>query len=168
MIGCTLPVFLLFSFVANAQERQITGRVSDSTGRGIPGVSVSVKNLNSRGTTTSENGSFSLSVPSNATTLVFSSVGYDYREVNIDGSSVNVTLTTASSNLNEVIIIGYGTSRKKDLTGAVTAVTSKDFNKGAIVSPEQLIAGKVAGVQITTNGGAPGAGSRTASEVVPH
>src|SRR5687768_6175832 len=136
-----LPVFLLFSIAANAQDKQITGRVSDSTGKGIPGVSVSVKNLNSRGTTTSENGSFSLSVPSNATTLVFSSVGYDYREVNIDGSSVNVTLTTASSNLNEVIIIGYGTSKKKDLTGAVTAITSKDFNKGAIVSPEQLIAG---------------------------
>ncbi|MGZ5189829.1 MAG: SusC/RagA family TonB-linked outer membrane protein [Flavisolibacter sp.] len=155
-----LPVFLLFSFVANAQEKQITGRVSDSTGKGIQGVSVSVKNQNSRGTTTSENGSFTLSVPSNATTLVFSSVGYDYREVAIDGSSVNVTLATSSINLNEVIIIGYGTSKKKDLTGAVTAITSKDFNKGAIVSPEQLIAGKVAGVQITNNGGAPGAGSR--------
>jgi len=154
-----LPVVLLFSFVAFAQDKTITGRVSDSTGKGIPGVSVSVKNLPSRGTTTTENGNYSLAVPANATALVFSSVGYGYREVNITGSSADVTLATAAGNLNEVVVIGYGTTRKKDLTGAVTAITSKDFNKGAIVTPEQLIAGKVAGVQITSNGGAPGSGS---------
>src|SRR4029079_13437241 len=86
-------------------------------------------------------------------------VGYGYREVNLSGATANITLATTSGSLNEVVVIGYGTTRKKDLTGSVTAITSKDFNKGAITTPEQLIAGKVAGVQITSNGGAPGSGS---------
>jgi iron complex outermembrane receptor protein len=154
-----VPVLLLFSLAGFAQDKVITGKVTDSTGKGIPGVSVSVKGQPSRGTTTIENGNYSLSVPANATTLVFSSVGYGYREVNISGATANITLATTSGSLNEVVVIGYGTTRKKDLTGSVTAITSKDFNKGAITTPEQLIAGKVAGVQITSNGGAPGSGS---------
>ena len=144
-----VPVLLLFSLAGFAQDKVITGKVTDSTGKGIPGVSVSVKGQPSRGTTTIENGNYSLSVPANATTLVFSSVGYGYREVNISGATANITLATTSGSLNEVVVIGYGTTRKKDLTGSVTAITSKDFNKGAITTPEQLIAGKVAGVQIT-------------------
>jgi TonB-linked SusC/RagA family outer membrane protein len=154
-----VPVLLLFSFASFAQDKTITGRVTDSVGNGIPNVSVTVKEAPSRGTTTATDGRFSLLVPSNATTLVFSSVGYSYREMPISGNSVNVSLQPNASDLNTVVVIGYGTTRKKDLTGAVTAVTAKDFNKGAIVTPEQLIAGKVAGVQITTNGGAPGSGS---------
>jgi iron complex outermembrane receptor protein len=98
-------------------------------------------------------------VPANATTLVFSSVGYAYREVPISGNTADVSLRSIASDLNTVVVIGYGTVRKKDLTGSVTAITAKDFNKGAITTPEQLIAGKVAGVSITTNGGAPGSGS---------
>lgn len=154
-----VPVLLLFSFASFAQDKTITGRVTDSVGNGIPNVSVTVKEAPSRGTTTATDGRFSLLVPSSATTLVFSSVGYSYREMPISGNSVNVSLQPNASDLNTVVVIGYGTTRKKDLTGAVTAVTAKDFNKGAIVTPEQLIAGKVAGVQITTNGGAPGSGS---------
>ncbi|HWJ92496.1 MAG TPA: SusC/RagA family TonB-linked outer membrane protein [Flavisolibacter sp.] len=155
-----LPLLLLFSINGLAQDKIISGRVTDSAGRGIAGVSVSVKGLSSRGTTTSETGNYSLSVPATATTLVFSSVGYGYREINISGlSTADVSLSPTAGSLNEVVVIGYGTTRKKDLTGAVTAITAKDFNKGAIVTPEQLIAGKVAGVQITSNGGAPGSGS---------
>jgi iron complex outermembrane receptor protein len=75
-------------------------------------------------------------------------------------ASANIVLQSSAANLNEVVVIGYGTARRRDLTGAVSTVTSKDFVKGPITSPEQLIAGKVAGVQISTNGGAPGAGSR--------
>src|SRR4029079_18748828 len=74
-------------------------------------------------------------------------------------TAVDVILTGNVSSLNEVVVIGYGTRMKKDLTGSVTAITAKDFNKGSITTPEQLIAGKVAGVQITSNGGAPGSGS---------
>jgi len=154
-----LPMLLFFSFTAVAQEKTITGTVTDSTGQGISGVSVSVKGQSSRGTTTANNGSYSLSVPANATTLVFSSVGYGYKEASISGNTANAVLQTTAGSLNEVVVIGYGTTRKRDLTGSVTTVTAKDFNKGAIITPEQLIVGKVAGVQITSNGGAPGAGS---------
>lgn len=156
----TLPLFLLFSLVSAAQDKVVTGRVLDTAGRGIPGVSVSVKGVAGRGTTTADGGSYSISVPPSATTLVFSSVGYGTREVSLTAGTTNeITLQPTQGNLSEVVVIGYGTARKRDLTGSVTAVTAKDFQKGAIVSPEQLIAGKVAGVQITTNGGAPGAGS---------
>lgn len=156
-----LPVFLLFSLAGFAQDKVITGRVTDSAGRGIAGVSVSVKGQPSRGTTTAENGSYSLSVPASATALVFSSVGYGYREVNISGlTSADVTMQATSADLNAVVVIGYGTARKKDLTGSVTSIGVKDFVKGPITTPEQLISGKVAGVQITSNDGAPGSGSR--------
>ncbi|MFL5739721.1 MAG: SusC/RagA family TonB-linked outer membrane protein [Flavisolibacter sp.] len=156
----SIGLLLFFSLHGYAQDKVVSGRVTDSSGRGIRGVSVSVKGQPSRGTTTSENGNYSVSVPGTASTLVFSSVGYGYREVNITNrNNVDVSLATAATDLNAIVVIGYGTVRKKDLTGAVTAVTEKDFNKGAIVTPEQLIAGKVAGVQITSNGGAPGSGS---------
>jgi len=154
-----VPVLLLFSFASFAQDKVITGRVTDSVGNGVVNVSVTVKELPARGTTTATDGRFSISVPANARALVFSSVGYAYREVPINGTTVNVSLSATASDLNTVVVIGYGTVRKKDLTGSVTAITAKDFNKGAITTPEQLIAGKVAGVSITTNGGAPGSGS---------
>ena len=154
-----VPVLLLFSFAGFAQDKTITGRVTDSVGNGIPNVSVTVKEAPSRGTTSANDGRFSLLVPANATTLVFSSVGYSYREIPITGNSVDVSLQPNASDLNTVVVIGYGTARKKDLTGSVVSVTAKDFQKGAIVSPEQLIAGKVAGVSITPNDGAPGSGS---------
>lgn len=154
-----LQVLLLISLSTYAQNRVITGKVTDPSGKGLPGVSVVVKG-STVGTTTNSEGSYSLSVPGNTTTLVFTSVGYSPIEMSItDRSTVDVSLQSSASNLNEVVVIGYGTARKRDLTGSVTSISSKDFNKGAITTPEQLIAGKVAGVQITSNGGAPGAGS---------
>ena len=155
-----LPVLLLLSSVGFSQDRVVSGKVTDSTGNGVAGVSVSVKGQPSIGTTTAENGNYSLSVPSNATTLVFSSVGYGYQEIGISGNTVNALMVATAGNLNEIVVIGYGTSRKKDLTGSVVSVSSKDFVKGPITTPEQLIAGKVAGVQITPNSGQPGSGSR--------
>lgn len=155
-----LPLLLLFGLNSAAQDRVISGRVLDTAGRGIPGVSVSVKGQTSRGTTTADGGTYSLSVPLSATALVFSSVGYGTREVGINGrNGGEVTLQPTAGNLSEVVVIGYGTVRKRDLTGSVATVTAKDFQKGNITTPEQLIAGKVAGVSITQNGGRPGAGS---------
>ena len=154
-----LPLFLFLSITVSAQDRVITGKVTDSAGRGIAGASVSVKGLPSRGTTTSSDGNFSLSVPAASSTLIVSSIGYAQQELAITGTTVNASLEAVASNLNEIVVIGYGTARRRDLTGAVTNISSKDFNRGAITTPEQLIVGKVAGVQITTNGGAPGAGS---------
>lgn len=155
-----LPLFLLFSFAASAQDKVVSGRVTDSSGRGIPRVSVSVKGNPALGTTTSSTGDYTLSVPAGANTLVISSVGYSTQEISVAGlTTANATLQSTVGGLGEIVVIGYGTARRRDITGSITAVTSKDFNKGAIISPEQLIAGKVAGVQITSNGGAPGAGS---------
>ncbi len=154
---CTV---LFFSHASFSQNKVITGKVTDTRdGSGLSGVSVTPKGSSS-GTVTSIDGSFQVTVAGNTNTLSFSSVGYESREVDISGrSSINVAMTTTVSSMDEVIVIGYGTRTKKDLTGSVTSITAKDFNKGVITTPEQLISGKVAGVSITPNDGAPGSGS---------
>lgn len=145
---------------AIAQDRMVTGKVIDTKdGSPLVGASVLVKGTRSGAQTTAD-GTFSVRVPANALTLVISSIGYSQAEVNIASEPMIVSLTPTDGSLNEVVVVGYGTQRKKDLTGSVVAITSKDFNKGQVTTPEQLIAGKVAGVQITSNSGAPGAGSR--------
>lgn len=155
-----LPLLMLLTFSATAQQKVVSGRVTDTAGVGIVGATVSVKGQPSIATSTGSGGNYSLSVPSNARRLVITSVGFASSEATITGQSAGTSvLRNMAGDLNEIVIIGYGTSRKRDLTGSVVSVNEKDFNKGAIVSPEQLIAGKVAGVQITSNGGAPGAGS---------
>lgn len=151
---------LLLSYVSFSQDRVVSGKVTDSKdGSGLPGVSVSPKG-GTTGTQTGADGTYRISVNSSVTTLVFTSVGFTTQEVNVAGkTSVDVSLVNATTSLGEVVIIGYGTAKKKDLTGSVSVITAKDFNKGQVTTPEQLIAGKVAGVQITSNGGAPGSGS---------
>jgi TonB-dependent starch-binding outer membrane protein SusC len=153
-----LLIAIAITTLGMAQQKTITGKVVDAAGKPLVGVTVSVKNKNTA-TTSTENGNF-LITASAGDVLSFSFVGYiNYEEKAGVASTLNVTLTTSVGNLNEVVVIGYGTTRKRDLTGAVATVTSKDFNKGAITTPEQMIAGKVAGVSIISNGGAPGAGS---------
>lgn len=154
-------VFLLFLQVSFAQDRTVTGKITDSKdGSPVSGASVTVKGSRT-GTSTKNDGTFSLSVPSSANTLVITSIGYEQQEVSIAGqSAVEVSFVASSgSNLNEVVVTGYGSARKKDLTGAVTSVKAKDFNKGVQNSPDQLIQGKVAGVQVVNNSGAPGGGT---------
>jgi iron complex outermembrane receptor protein len=151
-------VFVLFLQVAFAQDRTVTGKVTDSKdGSPVSGASVTVKGSRT-GTSTKNDGTFSLSVPSSATTLVITSIGYEQQEVSIAGqSAVDVSFVASSgSNLNEVVVTGYGSSRKRDLTGSIASVKAKDFNQGINVSPDQLIQGKVAGVQVTNNSGQPG------------
>ncbi|MEJ7682563.1 MAG: TonB-dependent receptor plug domain-containing protein [Segetibacter sp.] len=142
-----------------AQDRQVTGRITDSSGAPVANASVVVKGARN-GTQTGTDGAFSIRVPSAASTLVITSVGFTRREVAISNSPVNVTLQTANASLNEVVVVAYGTRRRGDLTGSVTAVTAKDFQKGVITSSEQLLQGKVAGLQITPGGGSAGGGSR--------
>ena len=152
-------LFVLCAHVALAQK-VVSGRVTDATGNGIPSVTVSVKGTNA-GTSTDTTGSFSLNVPASGNTLVFSSVGFQNQEVAIGTrTSIDVTLQAAAGNLNEVVVVAYGTRRRGDLTGSVTSITAKDFQKGVIPSSEQLLQGKVAGLQITSGGGAAGGGSR--------
>jgi TonB-dependent starch-binding outer membrane protein SusC len=153
-------LFMLAGLFAVAQQQVITtsGTVADAkSGVGLPGVSVSVKG-GTIGTTTNSEGNFTLRVPAGSV-LTFSSVGYTDKDLPAEDGAMFIMLDPGSAALNEVVVVGYGTVRKKDLTGAITTVTAKDFQTGNIQSPDQLIAGKVAGVQITPNGGAPGAGS---------
>lgn len=151
---------LLLLFVCNTHtlaQTSVSGIVTDSAGGPLSAASVLVKDTKI-GTLTGADGRFTLSVPANATTLVISSVGYLNQEVAVS-PNLNIALKSASSVLADVVVIGYGTVRKKDLTGSVATVGQKDFQKGVITSPDQLIAGKVAGVQVISNSGAPGAGS---------
>jgi iron complex outermembrane receptor protein len=147
-------LLLLFNQVF-AQNHTVSGTVTDQTGKGVPGVTVTVKGT-STSTQTDGNGVYRINAADNAT-LVFSSVGYDSMEMQVSGkTSVDASLTAASNNLSEVVVIGYGTARRKDLTGSVTAVQAKDFNKGVVTTPEVLLQNKVPGLQITTNNGQPG------------
>lgn len=156
-----LLTFLLLSHLLSySQDKIITGKVTDpKDGSGISGVNVTAKG-STGGTQTGTDGTYRITVGPSVTVLVFSSAGFVTQEINITGkSSADVSLAVNNASLTEVVVIGYGTARKKDLTGSVTTVNAKDFNKGAITTPEQLISGKVAGVAITPNDGAPGSGS---------
>ena len=153
-------LFAIISISVYAQERTVTGKVTDAKdGAPLAAASVVVKGSN-KGVTTSADGTFAIKVPTGATTLVISYLNFASKEVLLDSkNTVSVSLTASTDQLSDVVVIGYGTSRKKDLTGSVATVSAKDFNTGAISTPEQLIAGKVAGVSITSNNGAPGSGS---------
>lgn len=155
-ICCLL--LLLHGFSSSAQTRTVTGKVTDSTGAPIPGATVTTPGARGA-TTTGVDGVFHLSVSNTARTLVISFVGYTSRQVPIAGDNINVTLRIANVAQNEVVVIGYGTQLKKDLTGSVASVNSKDFQHGAITSFDQLIVGKIAGVSVTSNGGQPGSAS---------
>lgn len=153
-------LMVCMSLMAHAQGQviQVTGTVADSkSGFGLPGVSITQKGT-TNGTTTDGEGNFILKVPAGSI-LVLSSVGFTSKEIAATEGSMLITLEGMANALNEVVVVGYGQVRKKDLTGAVTTISSKEFQTGNIQSPDQLIAGKVAGVQIIQNGGAPGAGS---------
>lgn len=153
-----LLFFILAAFVASAQNT-VNGTVTDSKlGNGIPAVTVTIRGTKTA-TQTDVNGQFSIKASPNST-LVFTSAGYTPKEVAVGNqSSLQVSMAVAVENLNEVVVIGYGTTKKKDLTGSVSTVSTKDFQKGSVTTPEQLISGKVSGVSITSNGGAPGSGS---------
>lgn len=159
---CLLLVLTISVLTVQAQTGAITGKIIDETGLGLPGASVLVKGQG-RSASTDANGNFKIvGVPNGPVTLTASYIGYSSLDLNVTvkGNTVaNFSLKPDAQNLNEVVVIGYGTSQKKDLTGSITTVSSKDFQAGNITSPEQLIAGKVAGVSIVSNGGQPGSGS---------
>ncbi|TMI86905.1 MAG: SusC/RagA family TonB-linked outer membrane protein, partial [Bacteroidetes bacterium] len=151
-------LLLCVSQLIMAQDRVVSGKVTDSKdGSPVVGASVQPKGAKT-GTATKSDGTFTLSVASNVTTLVISSIGYATQEVSIEGgkTSVEVSFVATGANLNEVVVTGYGTARKRDLTGAVASVKAKDFNQGVITSPDQLLQNRVAGVEITNNSGQPG------------
>ena len=160
-------VFLLFFVLSSAavfaQSSAISGKVFDEANQPLPGATVTVKGTQ-KSTSTDGNGNFRLTGLANGTvTLQISFVGYvpSERVVNVSGNvSVTVGLKPTANDLNEVVVIGYGTEKKKDLTGSIATVSAKDFNTGDVTTPEQLIQGKVAGVSIISNDGSPGSGSQ--------
>jgi TonB-dependent starch-binding outer membrane protein SusC len=158
VVLCTMLLLSIFSF---SQDKVISGKVTDTKdGAAIPGVTVLAKGTTTV-TQTKADGSYSITISSPVKTLVFSSVGYTTRELAVSGSaSIDVSMTVNNAALGEIVVVAYGTRRRADLTGAVTSVSAKDFQKGNINSPEQLLQGKVAGLQITSGGGTAGGGSR--------
>ncbi|MFZ4708084.1 MAG: SusC/RagA family TonB-linked outer membrane protein, partial [Bacteroidales bacterium] len=153
----TLCFVLLCSGLASAQGT-VTGIVKDDAGT-LPGVSIQIKGT-TQGTLTDVNGKFSLNVPETGTVLIFSFVGYTTKEIELQGQkTLEVTLIQDATNLSEFVVIGYGTQKKSDNTGAIATVSSDKFNKGMAFSPEQLLNGKTAGVQIISTNGQPGSSS---------
>ncbi|MBE27255.1 MAG: SusC/RagA family TonB-linked outer membrane protein [Saprospirales bacterium] len=145
-------------FGINTISAQISGTIIDDTGEPLIGVNISLKNNITTGTITDIDGQYSIKAKP-GDTLSYSYVGFQPLDRIVgDNKTINVTLGESSELLNEVVVIGYGTLTKKDLTGTVTKIGTKDFNKGSIATPEALLNGKVAGLQITT-GGEPGSGS---------
>jgi iron complex outermembrane receptor protein len=151
----TIVGLLVFSNVSFAQGRTVTGKVSDSKGDAVPSATVTVKGT-SNSTVTAADGSFSISVPAGSKTLVISSVGFETKEVAVS-DNMSITLETQNAALNEVVVVGYGTRKVKDLTGSVANITPKDFNKGQISTPDQLLQGRTPGVLVTPSSGQPGA-----------
>ncbi|HEY9363801.1 MAG TPA: carboxypeptidase-like regulatory domain-containing protein, partial [Chitinophagaceae bacterium] len=148
-----LPALLFSCLISFSQNRTVTGKITAPNGNGVANATVSVKN-STTGTTTANDGSFTLSVPAGTNSIVVSSIGYVSQEVDITAkNSVTVKLEINTSTMDEVVMIAYGTRKKGDLTGSVTSLTEKDFQKGQIASSEQLLVGKVAGLQVTSGGG---------------
>lgn len=155
-----LFLWILFPLVSLAQGgKTLTGTVQDETGEGLIGATV-VEEGSSKGTVTDFDGNFSLQLSGAAKSVKVSYVGYKTKVLQIPASGrLNIRMEADQNVLQETVVIGYGVQRKSDLTGSVSNVSSKDFNQGVINSPEQLINGKVSGVQIVNGGGSPSAGS---------
>ena len=152
----TLLVLILATGVCSEvlSQRTITGTVTDrETKEPLIGATVVVKNNQTVGTSTDLDGNFSLNVSSEVSALEISYVGYNTFEQILDASNEYYILLSSGQVLDDVVVIGYGTIKREDVTGSLQTVDSRDFNKGAITSPQQLLAGKVPGVAITTGGG---------------
>ncbi|WP_181884995.1 SusC/RagA family TonB-linked outer membrane protein [Pontibacter diazotrophicus] len=137
----------------------VTGKVTGETGDGLPGVTVMLKGTNT-GVTTDVDGNYRLNVPNGSGTLVFSYIGYEPQEVPVNNrAAINISLAPDTEALEEVVVIGYGSQKKREVTGAVASVKPEDFNQGAVTDAMQLVQGKVAGLSVTrTNGGDPTSG----------
>ena len=154
-----LLLFCAFFVSINLYSQSLlNGKVTDNMSSDpIAGANVIVKGTSS-GTASDFDGNFTITV-NQGDVLVFSYVGYSTQEINYNGQlSLNVSMSEDASQLDEVLLIGYGSVTKDDLTGAADLITSDDFNQGSVLSPEQLISGKLAGVSVTSGGGAPGEG----------
>ncbi|MCE6988078.1 TonB-dependent receptor [Dyadobacter sp. CY323] len=142
---------------ADARKLEVKGRVSDEKGGGLPGVSIVLKGTQ-RGTTTDINGNYQLEVDDSEAVLIFSFVGYLSRELKVGAqASLDVTLAVDDKALEEIVVVGYGTVRKSDLTGSISQIKAKELNSYPSTNVLQALSGRSAGVQVLQNTGAPGA-----------
>jgi TonB-linked SusC/RagA family outer membrane protein len=150
--------FLLFLGSTVIAQISVQGKVTDNNNQPLPGVSITVKE-NSTGTTTNSEGNFTISVPSKRSVLIFSYVGYPAQEITVgDRTNLSVALSQTAGQLNEVVVTGYGTQRRREVTSAITTVNAEQFNKGNVSNVAQLLQGKAAGLSIARPGGDPNAG----------
>jgi TonB-linked SusC/RagA family outer membrane protein len=153
-----LPITLLFSFCLQAQQPVvITGTVTNGkTGEGLEGVSITL-NKQTTGTTSRADGTYSIAVPAGSRNISFSFVGFARQSVDIAGQTkIDIVLTPDNSSLNDAVVIGYGTQRKRDLTGSVVSISSKDLAETPITRPDQMLQGRASGVQVIQTNAAPG------------
>lgn len=158
LLGLLLSILLIPDSAYAQTQRTVTGTVIDETGEPLIGATVKVVG-EPAGASTDIDGHYSLKTTTAARQLTFSYLGYDNLTVDITSDIMNVTMKTNSEILDEVVVIGYGVRKKDDLTGSVSTVSEKEFNQGMISSPEELVNGKIAGVQIVNGGGSPTSGS---------
>ena len=153
-----LALFYGATFFAFGQGFAVSGTITDaSDGSPLPGATVLIKGTTT-GTAADQDGKFQITAQS-GDVLVFSFIGYKDQEITLGNrTTLNVEMEAQAFSVKEVVAIGYGTTKREDATGSVSTVSSDDFNRGAITSPQELVIGKIAGVQITNAGGAPGAG----------
>ena len=153
-----MALMLSVTWTALAQDRKITGSVQDAKGGGIPGVSVAVKGTTT-GTTTDGNGAYSITVKTNNAELVFSSVGYVSKTTSVaNRSTINIVLDEDVSQLSEIVVTGYTSQRKKDITGAVSVVSAKELTAVPAASVTQMLQGRASGVTVG-NDNSPGGGT---------
>lgn len=148
----------LFCLPGLLQAQTVTGTVTDSeTGESLPGVNIVVEGSEMIGTSSDARGEFELSVPSLNETLIFTFVGYESQRVELNGrDEINVALSSAAITGDDVVVVGYGTQRRSEITTSVASLNAEDFNAGITSSPEQLLQGRISGVNVTSQGGQPG------------
>ena len=148
---------ILFTFgTLSAQERTVSGIIKDTSGETIIGASVMVKG-SKIGTVTNVDGAFKLNVPANAKLLVIKYLGMEKQEVPITYKVLNITLNNDNKSLDEVVVIGYGTAKKRDLTGVLSSINKETLKNIPATNVAEAIAGRMAGVQVTTTEGSPDA-----------
>ena len=153
-----LLAFFFFGTISSfGQDVLIKGTVLDKSNNPIPGVAVIVKGNSLKGTETDFDGKFSIKILKTEKVLVFSYLGYKKREININNqTTITVVLEEDSESLDEIIVVGYGTQKKSDVTGAVGRVKSEELNKVAVSNPTEALQGRVAGVTVVKSSGSPG------------
>lgn len=150
-VASLIILFAFVSFTLNAQSTKVSGRITSEAGEGLPGVSITVKGTRT-GTTSDVNGNFSIDVTSN-TVLVFSIIGYTTKEVSVSGQQqINVTLVQSTQRLEEVVVIGYGTASRRDLTGSIVKISGKEVADKPNTNPISSLQSKVAGLSVVNNG----------------